>query len=608
MKPVLFIKKFIYIIIAILFIQNITYAYPDTVYTIIGTKISNNTLYIYGNKRLQYNIPADGWKDSSKTFAGYIKEYDLTTLQMNNFILLPQVEITKLSLDKDGNKYTSGKVISRTFNYDYFETDDIKFIEGAYVISKISQDNSINYYNILIPACYFNYSQIEFNRNNELIFMSETTNDWFERDTNGELRKFLTNDTMFYISKNAFQKNRNLYSDYAYGSDLYIAKLSSNGKNIELATFLGSRGFELPIKLAIGKYNEILTITNSDFGKLNTIDPEHGTLFGMYPTTPNSFEPKLPEKDSLLPETQAYSTYTYINPYNIGILDSNMENLLYGSYYTYGIITDAGFDQDNRVVITGWNRENDRGLPVGSFIARFNENMSDFSEIKSLSAIDKLDTVYYTDFSDYYNPKLYFAKDDRNIFMNIDSNGDIVLVALTNDPNHPVTADAFQCNKLDSLDFVIYKLDKDFNVKYCSYFGSNGIETIDAYRYGNDSHPIPRPGFSDNSVYIIGSSTDLTFPVSPIVRNRKNFLTKFYYGELGINDEKQNYKFTLYPNPSSDFINIEPELNSSKIEIYNSLGEKVAEYSQVQKLDISNYPSGIYTIKSGNKTKSFVKI
>ncbi|MEI6088925.1 MAG: T9SS type A sorting domain-containing protein [bacterium] len=91
----------------------------------------------------------------------------------------------------------------------------------------------------------------------------------------------------------------------------------------------------------------------------------------------------------------------------------------------------------------------------------------------------------------------------------------------------------------------------------------------------------------------------------------------FRTGETSVKDESEFIKIT--PNPAGDFITIalkpsegfEPS-ESSAIQIYNTLGEKVMTVEQtpssVQRINISDLPKGIYFVKVGGETAKFVKM
>ena len=68
--------------------------------------------------------------------------------------------------------------------------------------------------------------------------------------------------------------------------------------------------------------------------------------------------------------------------------------------------------------------------------------------------------------------------------------------------------------------------------------------------------------------------------------------------------------FAVFPNPASEFININEAMLSgaNNIEIYNALGVKVLDVSPaVSRVNISKLPSGVFTIKCGDKVQNFVK-
>ena len=74
-----------------------------------------------------------------------------------------------------------------------------------------------------------------------------------------------------------------------------------------------------------------------------------------------------------------------------------------------------------------------------------------------------------------------------------------------------------------------------------------------------------------------------------------------------LNDEEIN----IYPNPTKDFINIESR-GIKKIEIYNSLGQKLKEidnynYDEIIRIDCSGFNKGIYHLQIIYEGKSIVK-
>ena len=123
----------------------------------------------------------------------------------------------------------------------------------------------------------------------------------------------------------------------------------------------------------------------------------------------------------------------------------------------------------------------------------------------------------------------------------------------------------------------------------------NGLRTVPVlYDFKNDG----------NMDMIVGNT-----------RGGLNFYT-MGAGYLGLNNNLPEIDFSLYPNPASNFINIELDQSAyrnNSMKIYNLLGELITEKrvstSRIS-LDVSNYPKGVYLIninsEQGNKTKRFI--
>ncbi len=63
----------------------------------------------------------------------------------------------------------------------------------------------------------------------------------------------------------------------------------------------------------------------------------------------------------------------------------------------------------------------------------------------------------------------------------------------------------------------------------------------------------------------------------------------------------------IFPNPATDLISIKNVNETEIIEIYDFLGSKILETKNKEKIDISNLATGVYFVKVGIKTFSFVK-
>lgn len=92
--------------------------------------------------------------------------------------------------------------------------------------------------------------------------------------------------------------------------------------------------------------------------------------------------------------------------------------------------------------------------------------------------------------------------------------------------------------------------------------------------------------------------------------NNKSVWTGRAVDNSGSGVKHVSYSNSPYPNPASEFINIdEAMLNGAKnIEIYNALGVKVLDvFPAASRINISELPSGVYTIKFGDSVQNFVK-
>jgi photosystem II stability/assembly factor-like uncharacterized protein len=84
-------------------------------------------------------------------------------------------------------------------------------------------------------------------------------------------------------------------------------------------------------------------------------------------------------------------------------------------------------------------------------------------------------------------------------------------------------------------------------------------------------------------------------------------------GGLGVHYTNAIVDFNFYPNPAKDFVVINSTVNTAGIKLFNAIGEMVYEgvTDTEVKIDISNYPAGIYFAewRTGDKVvvKKFVK-
>lgn len=61
---------------------------------------------------------------------------------------------------------------------------------------------------------------------------------------------------------------------------------------------------------------------------------------------------------------------------------------------------------------------------------------------------------------------------------------------------------------------------------------------------------------------------------------------------------------SVYPNPTSDFLNIQSSKEVKEVSIYNRLGILTGRYTNLTKIDMSQYPKGVYVIQIVNNDNS----
>jgi CubicO group peptidase (beta-lactamase class C family) len=66
-------------------------------------------------------------------------------------------------------------------------------------------------------------------------------------------------------------------------------------------------------------------------------------------------------------------------------------------------------------------------------------------------------------------------------------------------------------------------------------------------------------------------------------------------------------QFELFPNPASDVINIQNDVQLSDIQVFNGIGQAVSVSLNDHELSIQHLPKGIYFLKMGGVVKHFVK-
>ena len=80
-----------------------------------------------------------------------------------------------------------------------------------------------------------------------------------------------------------------------------------------------------------------------------------------------------------------------------------------------------------------------------------------------------------------------------------------------------------------------------------------------------------------------------------------------YEDLTSVNENEQKQQLTIYPMPSSDYINIANIGFDENVEIFDVLGNKVIDTKYNGKINISSLPIGVYYIHTGSQRTKFIK-
>lgn len=191
-----------------------------------------------------------------------------------------------------------------------------------------------------------------------------------------------------------------------------------------------------------------------------------------------------------------------------------------------------------------------------------------------------------------------YASDFRGDFLSTDSESNLYL-SLSSSDKMLYKGTELQLDK-DFLENVIIKFDKDGNYKNHKRLGTHlsdfniHINSKDEITLSGSSY---QNSIDEQIINNTGGDNYLIFSLEKDILNTSETL-------------KENIK--LFPNPASDFININTKEKINNIEIYDSTGRKVTvEFNLNNQIDVSKLINGIYYIRittaKNSLTSKFIK-
>ncbi|WP_422103958.1 family 16 glycosylhydrolase [Winogradskyella sp.] len=81
------------------------------------------------------------------------------------------------------------------------------------------------------------------------------------------------------------------------------------------------------------------------------------------------------------------------------------------------------------------------------------------------------------------------------------------------------------------------------------------------------------------------------------------------YQNTGLSiDDVFEARFSVYPNPTSDYINIETDETITHVELYNTLGQRIIQrYGSTKRINVGDLKSGVYILKIHSGDRSITK-
>lgn len=180
---------------------------------------------------------------------------------------------------------------------------------------------------------------------------------------------------------------------------------------------------------------------------------------------------------------------------------------------------------------------------------------------------------------------------------NISSKGEVSMVQTTNAQNVDLSVVE---NDFNHGVVKTYTMSPSNTLNITSGFGVNTqFDVLDENGTGIQDH-LPYSRLAGNTDFILY----ITYLDNPEPSNACKIVVTIDNG-TNVSNASYNDEFTIYPNPTTDVINIKSD-KVGRYEIIDISG-KVLKNTSDKSIDVSDLPSGKYFLRTGNLTKTFIK-
>ena len=347
---------------------------------------------------------------------------------------------------------------------------------------------------------------------------------------------------------------------YHFG-DAYIAKFDNNLENKLAATYIGDEGDEACFALSVNSDNNIV-ITGA-------------STSSNYPVSTNAFQSvKNAGYDMIITELDSNLTQILHSTFVGGNGDDIAWDIAYNytdQKYIIGAQTSSNFSISGSVADATANGGND------GMIIILNNDLEGLHSATYVggSDVDFVSSVYYT-------------------------NNAIFYCGITESANLPTSSDAYYPNYLDENDFAdgFYgSIDTDLSeFNHLSYFG------------GNSDDLIWRISSYNNKIYINGNTMSSNIDCDSTLQGTSDaifgVIENIY---VNVEDIFEKNIISVYPNPSSEYININTTTQPiNSVQIFDISGKIVINLTNINEENIltintSNLEKGLYAVIINNK-------
>lgn len=373
-----------------------------------------------------------------------------------------------IAIDSQGNAY----IVGFTNSYEFPEQNPIEVIEDPVPHGLSVLDVHFN------PEKYYSFVCKFDPTGSSLIFSTKFGAAIFESQADAlpphfDAASAIAVDTLgnIYICGNTNSSSfpiKNALHGYSSGIDTFLMKMSSNGANLLFSTYLGGRGDDIAFDIAWEASGYIYVV-----GMTNSIDmPVSHAFQNTLGGGNDAFVAKFRDDGS----EQTYCTYLG------GTLDDG----------AVGVATDSS----GNVYLTGFT--DSTNFPFAAPLQVSNGGGRD-AFVTKINANGNL-LVYST--------YLGGTGGDIGNGIAVDAQGNAYVTGTTTSPNFPTVSQTVlpvQTTLNGASDAFVTKIDKfGASLVYSTYFGGELAETGVKIRVDNR-----------NAVYVIGTTSSLSFPVSP---------------------------------------------------------------------------------------------